>query len=207
MAYLYHITHYSNIPKIIDAGGLMAKNVLSNHCSDYVNIAHASIQDTRASTQVPLAPGGTLHDYVPFYFCYRSPMLYAIYNGKVAGYDSGQDHVVYFVTDTDCLCKSGARYVFTDGHAIMFYSQYFNNIKDLSKLNWNYIQSRYWFDNEDYPDRKRQKQAEFLVYEKVDWNVIQCIVTINNEIKEKISNSIATCTHKPEILIKKDWYY
>jgi hypothetical protein len=89
----------------------------------------------------------------------------------------------------------------------MFYSQYFNNIKDLSKLNWNYIQSRYWFDNEDYPDRKRQKQAEFLVYEKVDWNVIQCIVTINNEIKEKISNSIATCTHKPEILIKKDWYY
>ena len=55
--------------------------------------------------------------------------------------------------------------------------------------------------------RKRQKQAEFLVHEKVDWNVIRFIVTLNDEIQEKISHDIAMCTHKPEILVKKDWYY
>ena len=48
---------------------------------------------------MPCGPGGTIHDYVAFYFAPRAPMLYAIYKGNVADYTEGQTPLVYLVGD------------------------------------------------------------------------------------------------------------
>ena len=57
---------------ILKAGCLLAKNLVGDH---YESIAQIDIQDKRSRAIVPHPPYGSLHEYVPFYFAPRSPML------------------------------------------------------------------------------------------------------------------------------------
>lgn len=93
---------------------------------EYTSIAHQTIQDRRAYTQVPCGPGGCLHDYVPFYFGARSPMLYAIKSGNVEGYEQGQEAVVYLVSTAQKVSGAGLGHVFTDGHGIMGFTAFYD---------------------------------------------------------------------------------
>ena len=48
---------------------------------NYVNIGSASLIDKRSQRTVPIPPGGTLSDYVPFYFPPFSIMMLNIKTG------------------------------------------------------------------------------------------------------------------------------
>ena len=61
----------------------MSHNQLRDRETNYTNIAYESIQDRRSIKSVPCGVGGSLHDYVPFYFAPRSPMLYTIHRGNL----------------------------------------------------------------------------------------------------------------------------
>ena len=92
---LYHITHLDNLPGILRTGCLHCHRQLHQAGQHPVNIAYQGIQDRRASTRVPCGPGGVLHDYVPFYFAPRSPMLYAIHRNQIQGYSGGQSPILH----------------------------------------------------------------------------------------------------------------
>lgn len=77
MTDIYHITHISNLPSIIQHGGLYCDNLIPQRNLHPQGIAHQHIKERRARRIVNVAAGGTLADYVPFYFAPRSPMLYA----------------------------------------------------------------------------------------------------------------------------------
>lgn len=79
---LYHITDFNNLESILQQDGLLANNLVREKAVEYENIAHTNIQGRRVNKTVPLPPYGNLHDYVPFYFAPRSPMLYAILKGR-----------------------------------------------------------------------------------------------------------------------------
>jgi ssDNA thymidine ADP-ribosyltransferase, DarT len=95
---LFHITALHNMPAIVAAGCLLVKTQLTAQGGGYTNIAHATIQARRATKAVRLGAGGLLHDYVPFYFAPRSPMLRSIEGGNVAGFTGGQASVVTLET-------------------------------------------------------------------------------------------------------------
>jgi hypothetical protein len=46
-----------------------------------MNIGYSHLKQARLARNVDKADGGTLGDYVPFYFCNRSVMLYIISKG------------------------------------------------------------------------------------------------------------------------------
>lgn len=187
---LYHITDFNNLESILQHGSLLASNVVKEKGVEYKNIAHNNIQDRRLMKIVPLPPNGNLHDYVPFYFAPRSPMLYAIYKGQVESYDKGQDQIIYLITKTDIIHNAGLGYVFTDGHAVMGFTDFFKNLENLDKIDWEVMESRFWFDTEDDPDRKRRRQAKFLVHEAVPINVLLGFAVKNEEMKRKVEEVI-----------------
>lgn len=92
MPSIYHITHISNLPGILARGGLICDRTAQD--LKLVNIGHNNIKERRLRKPVPVGPGGTVGDYVPFYFAPLSPMLYAIFKNKVAGYTAGQQPVI-----------------------------------------------------------------------------------------------------------------
>ena len=82
-----------------------------------------------------------LYDYVPFYFAPRSPMLCAISHGRVKSYLNQAD-VIHLVSTVDKVKNDGLRFVFTDGHAIMAFSQFYNDLGDLDKVDWKVMEAR-----------------------------------------------------------------
>jgi ssDNA thymidine ADP-ribosyltransferase, DarT len=206
---IYHITHLRNLQSIIKAGGLMAKTTIDRQQIGYEDIAHQGIQDRRATVTVPYGAGGVLHDYVPFYFAPRSPMLCAINMGNVVGYQEGQASVIHLVCEAESISSSkGIEFVFTDGHAIMGYSTFYTDLNVLCNvIDWNLMQSKYWFDTPDDPNRKCRRQAEFLIHQFCPWTLIREIGVINSQIKVEVEELLQNENHCPPVKVYSGWYY
>ncbi len=204
--WIFHFTPLENLPGILEAGGIVCKN----RCrTQQATIAHAHIQDRRSHREVPCGPGGNLHDYVPFYFCPRSPMLYAIHGGNVVSYDKGQKEIVYLVLKLRGVVEAGLDFVFTDRHAVTRYATFSTDVSDLQNIDWNLMESKWWNDIAAYPDRKERKQAEFLVHEFLAWDLVEYIGVMTPRMKERVEALVddrfsGAC---PTVLVRDNWYY
>ena len=207
MTDIFHITHIRNLPGILQNGGLWCDRVVSQRNLAHISIAHQHIKDRRAQKQVPLPPNGMVADYVPFYFAPRSPMLYSIAHGFVEGYQGGQTCILHLVASAESVLQSGLAFVFTDGHAEMDISHFYRDLHNLNKIDWNIMQSRYWNDTNEDGDRKRRRQAEFLVHEFVPLSLVERIGTINQTTARQTATLLADFQPKPTVQVHPAWYY
>lgn len=208
MTAIYHITHISNLPSILKADGLWCDSSRREQGFPIVGIAHQNIKDRRAKRLVPLAAKGTLADYVPFYFAPRSPMLYAIHTRAVEGYQGGQAAVLHLVSTTETASGTGQAWCLTDGHAEMGMTEFSDDLDRLDEfVNFEIMQSHYWTDTPDQPDRKRRRQAEFLVHDCFPWKFIHEIGVYDPETAEKVAAILRAEKHKPQITVHPEWYY
>lgn len=202
---IYHITDLSNLSAILDAGGLQCCNVMRGAGQSYTSIAYDSIQDRRSRTIVPCGPRGTLHDYVPFYFAPRSPMLYTIWRGNVPG--ASQSKVVYLVTTIERVMDGGLGFAFTYGHGIMRMSEFYDDIEHLGNVDRPLMNATMWKDTDDDPDRRRRRQAEFLVHSTCPWELIDEVVAINRHVRQEVETLIRDAGHSTVVRVNSDWYY
>lgn len=79
---------------------------------------------------------------------------------------------INLVSSTRQVMGSGCRWVFTDGHAVMQTSRYFDSEADLGEVDFAATEARDWHDTDDDPDIKQRKQAEFLVYDFFNWSFV-----------------------------------
>ena len=184
---IYHITHVSKLPSIIANGGLLCDRAAQD--LNLLNIGHNHIKERRLRKPVPVGLGGTVGDYVPFYFAPLSPMLYAIFKNQVAGYTAGQQPVIYLCSTTEAVHAANCRWVF----------------KDLGKIDWPLMRAKYWFDRDTYPDRSRRRQAEFLVHQFFPWKLVTNIVVYDAANEEVVSDILKR--QPPTVEIRRDWYY
>jgi len=203
---IYHITHVENLASIASSGGINSCRLLRSSDANYTDVAHQSIQDRRNVVVVPCAQGGTLHDYVPFYFAPRSPMLYTISRGNVASCPD-QTAILHLVTSVQLVAESGRPFAFTDGHGIMVLTEFFDDLTMLPRIDWPLMEARYWFDTAEDSDRKRRRQAEFLVHERCPWDIIQEIGVQNRSMESRVHAIVELLEHKPEVNVRPGWYY
>jgi hypothetical protein len=204
---IYHITHKDNLSGIVNRGGIFAQSQMEHEPVDYMDIAHRRIQDRRSETPVPCGPGGCLHDYVPFYFAPRSPMLYAIKMGNVEDCTAGQKDIIYLVASTQKIQAAGIGFVFADGHGIMDWSEFYEDLDDLSEIDWDIMKEKYWRDTFEDPDRKRRRQAEFLVFHQFPWNIVEKIGVFDKKVEREVVETISIVSYKPTVNIEHGWYY
>jgi hypothetical protein len=75
---VYHITHVDNLPGILAEGGLWSDAVMLVRSGPAEGIGMGQIKERRLALPVRCHPGDHVGDYVPFYFCPRSIMLYLV---------------------------------------------------------------------------------------------------------------------------------
>jgi len=98
---IYHIVHVDRLPSIIGEGCLWsdAEGVRRGHGG--TTIGMGGIKTRRSGLAVECHPGDHVGDFVPFYFCPRSIMLYVIHcaNHPELAYRGGQGPIVHFEAD------------------------------------------------------------------------------------------------------------
>ncbi len=203
---IIHMTHINNVADIFGQGALVATSRLNSQARAFTNIAYSSIQAQRAAKRVPCGPGGCLHDYVPFYFSKRSPMLYTINRGNVPC-EGGQGALVHLVATAQTVASSGLGYAFSDGHGIMTYSSFYDDLAHLGEVDWDVIRSNQWADTVDDGDRKRRKQAEFLVLGEFPTSLLSEIVVRTPDRKIQVDDILTDLGVKLEVHVNPTWYY
>jgi hypothetical protein len=175
----------------------------------YRTIHNVSVQANRHIKQIPCGPGGTAHNYVPFYFGPLSVMLLNLKTGRVQGYDEGQQPLVYLVSSVQAIVDAELQFVFSDGHGLASFTQWYDDLKDLNAVDWKIVGERYWRDKPEDNDRQRRKQAEFLVRDHVEWGLISEIGVYNDAVKNQVTALLSTFPNlsQPPVIVRRDWYY
>lgn len=119
---LYRLVHVDNLATLLRRAALHAPNSTPNDGLPYRPIHNPNVQVSRHAKPITCGPGGTCHDYVPFYFGPLSVMLLNLKTGRVQGYDEGQAPLIYLVTSVERVQESGCQFVFSDGHGLAAYT-------------------------------------------------------------------------------------
>jgi hypothetical protein len=206
---LYRIVHLECLPTLLQRAGLHAPNHTPDDGLSYRTIHNATVQASRRRHAVPCGPGGTIHDYVPFYFGPLSVMLLNLHSGRVEGYNEGQGPIIYLVSSIRRIEGAHRPYVFTDGHGLAAMTRWFDDPARLGEIDWDLVGQRYWADTPEDNDRQRRKQAEFLVWRHLPWSALAGIAVMTQPVKEQVeavlaANPVGAGT---KVVVKRDWYY
>ncbi|MEE9346367.1 MAG: DUF4433 domain-containing protein [Methylococcales bacterium] len=217
---LFHITAIDNLAAIFKQGTLLCKQHTDQQGIAYQNIAHAGAQSARAHRPVIDPPGGSIHDYVPFYFAPRSPMLSAIHNSKVKNCSYRQEDIVHFELFAKHAKAEGMKaFVFYDRNATKCYSKSYTDpavLKDV--VDWGilteeptldgfckYFHDRH--DNPEYIDRMEKRQAEFLIKDQVPVAWFSRIGVINETKAQKVRCLMERFEVNLRVDVMTDWYF
>ena len=205
MIQLFRITHINNLPFILKRGLHCAESHIQD--PEFVPIGYPSLIEYRKDRQVPIPPGGKLSAYVPFYFWYRSPMLYVIYKGNDSEVIfTPQEEIIYLVSSIDMLSTSKCNYVFTDRHAKLDYANFYRKHEDLDKLNWEMIKTEQW-GRKFGSEIMEKKQAECLVYQYVPIHAIIGIAVYNESAQQRVTQTLNHFGYSIPVKIKPIFYF
>ena len=190
------------------AHGLRCDSEMEASGSTFKEIGNRDIKDRRRGRVVPIPPGGSVADYVPFYFAARSPMLFAIHMGNVPTFKGGQKKVVYLMTSVDSIVDGGLPFVFTDRNAALGLAHYGDNPSELDDhVDWELMEARMWNNTSTEPDRMERRMAELLVHRHVPWSAITGVVTRTEKRNGQASAALATVGVSTAVTVQSDWYF
>ena len=205
---VYHFTHIDNLVSIAEHG-LTSDRATQTQRTDFVEVGNQEIKEQRRRRTVPVPPGGSVGDYVPFYFAPRSPMLYAIHRKNVPTYQDGQDSLIYLVTRVDRLVELDLTFVITDRNAALGFARFSNDLGELDRLiDWDLMAGSAWFNTDDEPDRLERRMAELLVHRQVPWSAFVGIATRTSERARQVESLLASVNTEINLVKPRpDWYF
>jgi hypothetical protein len=162
-ALIFRITHIANVEWIL-ANGLHCRNSEALDPT-YHEIGNPELIVRRADRAVPILPGGTLSDYIPFYFTPYSPMMLNIKTGYSGMQQTPMRDIVILVSSLRKLRQMNIDFVFSDRHAYLRAAEFSSDLADLNRIDWKILQARdFKRDPNDFGKVERY-QAEALVYQ------------------------------------------
>jgi hypothetical protein len=168
-ALIFRIVHVKNLPWILQHGLHCANS--RDKDPDYIIIGSPSLIDKRARRAVPIPPGGTLSDYVPFYFTPFSIMLYNIKTGYGGITRRENRDIAIIVSSIHRLRELELPFIFTNQHAYAVDTDFYDNIDYLTQIDWALLQRRDFKTDDADPGKQLRYQAEALVHEHVRWKL------------------------------------
>ncbi|MEA5583637.1 DarT ssDNA thymidine ADP-ribosyltransferase family protein [Nodularia harveyana UHCC-0300] len=97
-----------------------------------------------------------------------------------------------------------------NGHAAMVYTAFFDEIEYLyadNVIDSEIMQAKFWNDTAEDGDRKRRRQAEFLVHQFLPWGLIEEIGVINTIIQTQVKEILQKINIQTPVKVYSEWYY
>jgi hypothetical protein len=156
---------------------------------------------------VPIAPGGSLSDYVPFYFTPFSMMMYNIKTGYGGITKRENKEIVIFVSSIHRWLELGLKFVFTNQHAYPPDTDFYNDADGLKKVDWKLLQNRNFKTDDADPGKQLRYQAEGLAYQHVPLKALFGVGCYNNAVKEKVEAMATEHGQKFDVKATPTWYF
>lgn len=206
---VYHILHWDRMPSVLRFGGLLPDTEMNGRDDCGTMIGMHDLKSHRlhrpVEGHIDLMVGGC----VPFYFCSKSVMLYVIHraNHPNLAYRGGQRPIVHLEADMRAVVNwangQGRRWAFTLGNASANYAEFRTSLDRVGDVNWQAVLGTDF----STPATKDAKQAEFLLEGGFPWGLIERIGVIDNVVAAQVANAMHGAAHRPQVEIKRGWYY
>jgi len=207
---IYHITLADNLAGIVAAGCLWSDRARIDRGLACSLVGMRRIKQRRLEEiKVDCHAGTMVGEYVPFYFCPRSIMLYILHKGNSPDitYSGGQTPIVHLRADLSAVIawagEEAVRWACSDRNAGAYYVKFGRRHADLSMVNWPAVANTIFRD----PVVKEGKQAEFLLYDSFPWHLIEAIGVRNAAIQAKVQTALRCASHRPPVSVETNWYY
>jgi len=206
------MTHVDNIPHILDFG--ITHQNSKNTNPNYISIGDSSLIDNRVSTERNITNGSDeiietikIGDFIPFYFGFRTPMLYVIQNGFNGVIKREPNEIIYCITSVQKIIENNLLFYFSDGHTTnKEYTKIFNSSK-ISEINdivdFEATKFKYWKSDSDL-DLKRRKEAEFLIKNDLPNSAILGYLCYNELVKSKL---LKFGIEEKKIIVRPNYYF
>jgi hypothetical protein len=176
-------------------------------CWTQVTSKSAELIDRRSRRAVGCPPGGTLGDYVPFYFTPSSPMLYNISSGYSGIRQRSNEEIVVLVSSLPKLLEMKVPFLFTDRHALLAAAQFHAELRALEQLDWAILQARdFRRDSEDVGKLERY-QAEALAYKHVPVAALLGAGCYDEATAAHVKSHAAKLGLSLQVVVRRGWYF
>ena len=189
----HHMTHIDNLRPILHAREIMSYNLMRGQ--SYRNLANEDVQAGRAAIVVPVT-GKPLHDYVPLYLGFKTPM--------VATNQAHNEDLLFLRFPLDILSTPGS--IVCDGNARSQGSKFFlfTGPEVFSNLDISAIRTvKYAKDAE----LKRKKQAEVLIPDRLPTSQMFDMLCYAESAKTRSLSILSEFGIKKSVTVNPGWYF
>jgi len=136
-------------------------------------------------------------------------MLYLLYmsNYPDLTYHGGQGPIVHLVARlrdvVEWTNNNDVKWAFTATNAGTRYTIFYNDLSSLDEIDWGAVDATDFRNSEI----KEGKQAEFLVFDFLPWEMVTGIGVQNKTVSDKVKDILNSARHQPIVRVKKNWYY
>ena len=197
---IYHITDVDNLPGILAGGGLRSDAAMAQHNPAVIGYGHIK-QRRMTEIRVDCCGNRYVGEFVPFYFCPRSPMLYTVNNGNTGRPVGCQRTTMHLVSTLAVGMDQNRPWAISDGNAGAFHTTFSSDLTALAGLDWAAIRATQW------QGKTHQKSAEFLLADFFDWSGFHTVACHNAEVAQQVQNMLTNQAHRPTVRVEPNWYY
>jgi len=205
-ALIFRIVHVDNVPWILDHDGMHCRNWPEQN-PNYIDIGNPELIDKRSRHRVPIPPGGTLSDFVPFYFTPFSIMMYNIKTGWGGITRRENRDIVIFVSSIHHLRGLGVPFIFTNQHAYAVDTEYFVDAEALNRIDWMLLQRRNFKTDDADPGKQLRYQAEALVHRHVPLAALQGMGGHDTAVRDRRAGWISERGPQIAVNTTPTWYF
>jgi hypothetical protein len=205
-ALIFRITHIDNVPWMLDNGLHCRTSGLQD--PGFVAIGNQDLIDKRITREVDVRPGGTLSDYIPFYFTPYSPMLLNIKTGWGDVLQRRNEEIVILVSSLWAVQQRGLGFVFSDRHAYLRAAQFTADLGLLPTwVPWDQLQRRDFKKDVERPDKVERYQAEALIHHHVPADTLLGIACYSGAVAGSVQGQVAQRGLDLKVVALPGWYF
>ncbi len=193
----HHMTSIQNLGNIFAEGALLPYAEIKRRAINYDDLSMDKVQQRRAQRMTSC--GLPLHEYVPLYYSYKTPMA-------AKRQDRNYDWV-YLTFGMDQIIRSISGIVISDGNASAETSilKSLNSIEDFGILNKTALYSTRYAGN---PELGRRKSAELLVPGRLPLDFLIYISAIDQATIAGVEKIVQPFNRQHfKCQIKPGWYF
>jgi hypothetical protein len=203
-ALIFRITHVDNLQWLLEHGVCCRSS--EHYDPQYRNIGNIDLIEKRSRREVPIEPGGTLSDYVPFYFTSRSPMLLNIKSGRGV-VPVPMREILVLVASLHAVAAAGVPYVFTDRHANLQAAHFSSDLDDLARIDWTILQHSDFKRDPDDLGKMERYQAEALVHQRLPFEQIRALLVYDETQQSHLAALVKAAGRETPVIVERRFFF